>query len=316
MPKILLTVWLLLLSVTIVQAQEHLAAAVEITYKGMSIRQAETENWLSLPDEAISPIGEGDQIRSDDVGRAVIHFSDYGTILLLPNSQFELQKFDTEEDGIHLEANMTGTLILQFEDASHIGLNTPDTQIVEIHGNAAVWADETQPDVIVVDKGYVTVDFDKRVGTIGEGEGWRYDPNQFELERLEAPYNRARLIGALDGCVGLVKTEQGKRGVIVRTGPGRGFQRRGLIEDDMLTTLLARTETTGWTRIQHANAFGWVLSSAVESDCQLPTLPDNSPEEETIRTVNADERELKMLRPFYGIVGLDGFFYQFIEEQN
>lgn len=314
MRKLLLIACLLFLSASIVQAQDNLAAPIEITYEGLRIQQNGTEQWIALPDGAITAFGSQDTIQTDEVGRGIITFGDYGTILILPNSEFELQVFHIEDEQIYLEANMLGTFLLQFNDLVNIHLNTPDVELVEITGNVGLWASHSQADVILVENGFVTLNFNERTGTIGAGEGWRYHPDDFQLTRLDEPFNRARLIGILDGCAGLIRTQEGNRGVIVRTGPGQGFQRRGLIEDNQQAPLLAQTETTGWTRIQYANAFGWVVSAAVTSNCDLQSLPDDSPEEETLRAINADERELAMLRPFFGIVGLDGFFYQFIEE--
>jgi uncharacterized protein YgiM (DUF1202 family) len=189
-------------------------------------------------------------------------------------------------------------------------------QVIEINGNAGLWASDSQADIIIVDEGYAAVEFNERTVTIGSGEGLRYHPDELYLTRMDEPYNRARLIGVLDGCAGLVHTVENTRGVIVRTGPGRGFQRLGLIEDDKQTTLLAKTESSGWTRIQYANAFGWVVSLAVESNCDLTILPNDIPEEETLRAINANERELSILRPFFGNPALDGFFYQFIDSDS
>ena len=315
MPRLWLLLCILLIPLSTIQAQDKLAAPIEITYKGLGIRQKATEQWIDLRDGSVAVIGEGDAVQTNDDGRGIINFLDYGTIMLLPNSQFELDSFRIESGQLYLEAQMLGTFILEFTDSENLHLKTPDLEIVGITGDAGLWASETQADVLVVDQGFVTIQFDGRTGTIGEAEGWRYNAADFELTRLDEPYNRARLIGTLDGCTGIVHTSEGNRGVIVRTGPGQGFQKRGLIEDNQTASLLAKTETTGWTRIQHANAFGWILSSAVESNCELPVLPDDSPEEETLHVINGDERELALLRPFFGIVGLDGFFYQFDENR-
>jgi hypothetical protein len=316
MRKLLPILYLLLISISIGQAQENLAASVEITYRGISIRQQGTEEWLALPDGAITPLGIGDQIRSDELGRAIINFSDYGTILLLPNSDLTLTRFEIEQEQVYLEARMLGIFLVEFRDIQNLRFNMPDMQIVEINGNAGLWASDSQADVILVNEGFAAIEFNERRATFGAGEGLRYHPDKFDLAQVTAPYNRARLIGALDGCIGLVRTIEDTRGVIVRTGPGQGFQARGLIQDDEITALLAETESTGWTRIQHANAFGWILSLAVEANCDLATLANDTPEEEILRAVNADERELAILRPFFGIPGLDGFFYQFIAENS
>jgi hypothetical protein len=296
-------------------AQAGYAARLEVTYEGVELRRAGTLRWLTLPDNAVMPLGAGDQLRTDATGRVLIDFNDDSTLLLLPETAYTLEDFSMGSDGLRLYARLNGAGLQTVSEIADFHLEAFNISVTAAEGQFALWSDRFTPDSVTVAAGHVTLQSDTAMTQLEAGRGYRYQADTPDVQTFEPPLNRARLIGVLDGCPGLVTTIEATRGVLVRTGAGTGYQRRGLIEDDATVPLLARTQSGFWTRIQYANGFGWVVSDAVTTDCDLPRLPDDTPEEDIRRAINADARELELLRPFYGNPALDGWFYAVRPEQ-
>jgi hypothetical protein len=301
-----LIIILLFAIIGLAHAQESFAAALEITHEGVEIRLNETEAWLSLSDGAVTAFGAGDTLRSNEVGRAWLHFGENDSLLILPNSEFRLDTYNAEQ----LQATFLGTAILQASTITGLEIHLQDIALISLQGNAGLWSATNHADIVTVAEGFATLRSGDNETEISSGKGFRDTAAGGEIATLETPYSAARLIGVLDGCNGLVQTGD-LAGVRVRTGAGLGYQQRGLIDNGNNAILLGRTETTGWTRIQYASGFAWISSFALETDCDLPLLPDDSPEEDITRVVNGDERELALLLPYFGSPLFDGFFYGF-----
>lgn len=301
-----LTIILLFLFIGFAHAQDSFAAALEITYDGVEIRLAGTAQWLRLRDEAVTAFGAGDVLRTNDLGRAWLHFSENNSLLILPNSEFRLDAYDSEQ----LEATLMGTAILRGMYSRGLAIHLQQITLIGLEGTAGLWASPLQADIVTIAVGLAAVRSGSLVSEIHTGEGFRDNAEGGEVSALEMPYSAARLIGTLDGCSGLVQTGE-LAGVRVRTGAGRGYQQRGLIDNGEQAILLGQSESSGWTRIQFASGFAWITSFALETDCVLPILPNDSPEEDITRVVNGDERELDLLLPYFGSPLFDGFFYGF-----
>jgi hypothetical protein len=301
-----LTIILLLAIIGLAHAQDSYAAALEISHEGLEIRLKGTEAWLSLSDGAVTAFGAGDTLRSNAVGRGWLHFGETASLLILPNSEFRLDAYDAEQ----LRATFLGIALVQASSVASLEIQLQDIVLIGLEGNAGLWSAPNQPDIVTVAEGFATVRSGDSETEIRSGEGFRDTAEGGEIASLEAPYSAARLIGVLDGCAGLVQTGE-LAGVRVRTGAGRGYQQRGLIDNGNNAVLLGRTETSGWTRIQYASGFAWISSFALETECDLPILPDDSPEEDITRVINSDERELALLASYFGSPLFDGFFYGF-----
>lgn len=127
---------------------------------------------------------------------------------------------------------------------------------------------------------------------------------------MTAPYNYPRLIAELDGCEGTVQTRVGSRGLRVYTGAGTAYDVRGTLAG--IDTVYQFTETVSgyWRRIQYGNDFGWVITDAIDSDCNfLPIVADDTPEQIGLRVIAPDAREQSLLRPFFGTRDTDPFFF-------
>lgn len=302
----ILTFLSLVCLVGLIQAQTTLAASVEITNDGAEIRLLNTDRWIGLSDGAVTAFGAGDVLRTNALGRLWLHFGENAHFLVLPNSELRLDSYSTES----LEITFQGIGIFEAEAFSRLEIHMQAIDVIAVEGNAALFSAPRQADVVTVAQGSTTVLSGEHESVIAMGEGFRDTDEGGTVNPITMPYSAARLIGELDGCTGIVDTGE-LQGVRVRTGAGRGYQQRGLIDNGAEAVLLGQTETSGWTRIQFASGFAWITAYSLQSDCVLPILPNDSPEEDLTRVVNADERELDLLAPYFGSPLFDGFFYGF-----
>jgi hypothetical protein len=303
--RFILLIFLFML-ITVANAQEAYAVALEISYDGVEIRLRNTDEWLSLNDGAVTAFGAGDLLRTNELGRAWLHFGDTAHLLVLPNSELRLDAYDAEQ----IEASLQGTAVLQANGVEGLNIHLQDIEVIAVEGDAGLWSSPIEADIVTVAQGSARIRSGENESEILAGQGYRDNPDGGEIAAIESPYSAARLVGVLDGCTGLVQTGE-LAGVRVRTGAGRGYQQRGLIDNGQEAILLGQTESSGWTRIQFASGFAWITSFSLISDCDLPILPNDSPEEDLTRVVDGDERELALLLPYFGSPLFDGFFYSF-----
>lgn len=302
---------LLLLGIVIstTQAQAVLAGVIEITYVGTEIRLSDTIQWKAMRRNASGPIAAGDQIRTNSFGRALLTFGTDTTILLLPDSAFTLEEFVDDGENLQIQARVDGTAVIEVGDNVQVTLESFNLTVTSTEASHwAFWSDRVFTDAVTVARGQVQViSRDKRAYPLGAGQGFRYMPSGSQVANIEAPYNRARLIAALDvTCYGTVRT---RSDATLRTGAGTGYSERGFVRETGTYPLLERTRTGYWIRIQYGSAFGWVIADIVDIPCFLPLSDDDTAEAPLRRVFRPTERELELLTPFFGNLDDDPFFY-------
>lgn len=309
--SILLQISLLLISLCIgsrVQAQEDQRAGVlRVIYPGVELQRAGTETWWALPLNAITPIGLGDHVRTNE-GRVSISFDEVASLYLLPGSTFTLDSYQTDK----VEVTLTGISIHQVTEA----LSSYQVQLWDAHaslsqGTFGIWSYEADIDSVIAIAGSATVEINENNIELEALQGYLEDlTNAINLEA--SPYNRARLIATQATCQGVITTNSGQK-LFVRSGAGTGFIQTGTIKDGEAVRLLALTESGLWARIQFLNGFGWLNTSAIKSDCNedVPRLPDAYQELSPVTIINPSEEELTLLDDFFFSPAFDGFFYQY-----
>lgn len=312
-----------LLFIQINTAQTPYASALNVRYSGVELLRANTTEWLSLNTIGIvAPFGEGDIVRTDTTGRVALTFGDAFEILILPNSTFELSQFAQDEDALlQLDAIVQGVFVQSTFTADSIGdqrfvLENRDIIISDPADLYSLWAyADGQPNALIVASGELTLLDSDELTTVSDNQALRFDADTATIHNFEQPLNAPRLTGILEGCEGSIQTE-GNVNLFVRTGIGRGYQPMDAIMPNTVVPIMGVTES-GWARIQFLSGFGWLLASALVSDCtDLPLLPDDSPEEQFLTVINATESELVILQPFFGQPIDDRFFYQTITESE
>lgn len=307
---------LVLLTLTLIQvsAQSQYSMVIEVRREGAEIRRENTDLWLPLPRQAIAFIGSGDTIRTDAEGRVHIPIDDTAQILLLSNSEFTLTDL-TVDDSISVAGMITGNAVIQTTedtDFASFALDLQDMQITQPARLMSVWSFPDEVDTLTVAEGTAIVAYNDTQVEVSEKTGYRAEPDRTSAIAFHPQWNAARLEAQLYGCEGEVQTI-GNVTLLVRTGPGGGFQPMGTLDVGRIVSVMAQTETTEWTRIQFLTGFGWIRSTAIESDCtDIPILPDNTPEERFITVYNASAEETAILQPFFMSPADNAFVYRFV----
>lgn len=299
-------------------AQENISAVIEVRYEGVEIRRPNSDLWLPLPQHAIAFIGSGDTIRTDEQGRVDIQFNETTHMLMLTNSEFTLTSLAINNDALSLDGMLTGNAMMETSpdtpfEAFNLALN--DMTITQPATLMSIWSFPDATDAITVAQGNATVLNNSTQVDVHAESGFLAEPDRTDSVAFDPEWHAAGLEASLYGCEGVIQTA-GNTPLLVRTGPGRGFQPMGTLDVSRIVTLMATTETTGWTRIQFLTGFGWIQSLAIESDCtDLSIFPDDSPEEKFITVVNVTDEELPILSPFIDSPANNAFVYQFVSGQ-
>lgn len=304
----------LFLTITIV-AQTDLAAVIEIRAVGVEIQRPDSDLWLPLPLNAVAFIGAGDTIRTNETGRVDIQFSDTSHVLLLSNSDFTITTFSESADGLTVDAVVNGNAVVETADDTpfaDFNLQLNDLQVTSPASLMALWSFPDVTDVVTVAGGTATVNANDTDISVPAESGFFAEPNRTEAVMFDPEWHAAGLEADLYGCEGEVQTA-GNVPLLVRTGPGQGFQAMGTLDVSRVVPLMGMTETTQWTRIQFLTGFGWIRSLAIQSDCtDLEIFPDDAPEEKFITLVNVRDGELAILQPFFQTPASNGFVYKVV----
>jgi len=315
MKKYLLVVMSLMLLGSVIHAQDNLSAVITIRFEGVEIQRPDSELWLPLPQNAVAFIGAGDTIRTDETGRVDIQLSESTHLLLLSNSDFTLESLSISTDGTTLEATLNGNGVLSTTDSTSFAdfnLQLNDLTVTSPADLMGIWSFSDAVDAVTVASGSATVSADDSDISIPAESGFFAEPERTDAVMFDAEWHAAGLEASLYGCEGQVQTA-GNVPLLVRTGPGQGFQTMGTLDVSRIVQLMGMTETTSWTRIQFLTGFGWIRSQAIESDCtDLSVFPDDAPEEKFVRIVNVTEDELAVIAPFFESPETNAFSYQFV----
>ncbi len=293
-------------------AQTTYVATLTVTYDQVELLRTGASNWLPLSEGAVAPFGEGDQLRTLERGRVLLNFNGELDLLILSGSEYQLNTFDIEDEETVIEASLNGVAIQRIDDANfanyllqlrYVDITTPAEWM-------GIWTEPDEPDAIMVASGEATLVNVGNEIVLNETEGIFVMQDTVEMNKIDPPLNPARLEASIRGCEGVIQTEGGLS-LRVRNGPGLGYLEQGLIEDGTPVELVGINNFSSWYRMQYLSGFGWMQALAIETTCnRLDSFPNDFIE--SIRFVtNADEMEVTILEPFYGLPLFDGFFYRF-----
>lgn len=312
------------------QANQPYAALLTVTYEGVEIRRADTEEWLPLPPGAQTPFGEGDRLRTLRFGRAKLDFlPGEGVALVLPRSELTLNEFGEIAPGrFALRMSSVGRSVYQFppEDISFALTLAAEPLALTADTNAMPFrlALENRPSeesiYAVVGEGDVSIDAPQGETVLTSENGYRWQPSGQDVVSLTMPSSFAHVEAALDGCPApSAITTAGGVLLRVRAGPGTGFFFMGSIQDSSPVTLMgqARTSEGLWYRIRFLNDFGWVLADAITTDCAESQIPEINIEgfEVSSGVVEVQPPEVGILEPFFGPPREDVWFYRVLNRQ-
>ncbi len=292
------------------------AARLTITQFGAEIQLANTDAWIALPEGAVTPIGAGDQVRTNRLGRAILRFQE-GGLLILPNSSITLEHYAYNDAGLaEIRLTQRGRSVQHFPFPDQLARYT----LHGLHGSltqpAQRFALDAQinndRDYFVVARGAAVVEQGAQRITLSEHQGLRLTPQPSETITLDhAPtINFARIEGFLEGCPGRINTNG--QLLRVRAGPGDDFFYMGSIRHQTPVQIMGQAPGPGgpWYRIQYLSDFGWVRGDLVATTCT--DLRDYSRQgiENAPGIVRWRADELPLLLPFYGLPDDDVWFYR------
>ena len=299
-----------------VVADDALQASVRVETQGVLIKRVDTDAFISLPFRAVTPWAAGDQLMTNETGRAWMNLGDT-TAVVVPFTDMSLREFAMDETPrIDLELTQ-GVILMQTVRAGRYVIETP-TWVVEADSAAhfAVWQRLNQAPAVSVAVGHVEV---TRVGdaesvTVRAGGGVFLEDDTMKTVRYPEPWNDFRMIAASRDCEGVVRVFEPYEALRIRSGAGFEHFQTGLILNTKPIFVVGRTFTGGWLRVVQQNNYGWMKTEYLLTECtNIPTLDDNI-REQLYRLVNVGEDEIEFLRPFYGLPIEDVIFFVSLPE--
>lgn len=275
-PFIVLIAFSLLGSITLfVEAEDELAATLEVLSAGVEVKRDNTLDWLPVTIESI--VGVGDTIRTDETGRArITYFADGTDTEILPSTEYRIAQFAGTEDAFTLEVEVLIGQTIQrlsrlLETDSSYDLQTPGMELAARGTQFAIRVETTGRSAMLVSEGAVEADSgDDAAGEASEsaevpvGFGVRAAVDETLSDVVRAS-TFAELDAALDGCAAAVTTPDDVR-INVRSGPSRDFPVIGSVDATEVTVLMGKTESSGWYRLDFDGQYGWILSSTAVVD--------------------------------------------------
>lgn len=299
------------------QAPTSMAAMVEITFAQVNFTRVLTQQTFSLAPQAVMPVASGDIITTNNNGRAIVTFFTGAIAFILPESTFEIVEFYAGADGNYiLEINQTGRVIYQFDSPEQFESFLINTHASQISAPSEMFAVDNAPNQEVMyaisTEGTLSVtDAQETLVELTAHHGIRIQEGIGETTPLSPQSSFAVIEGLLSECPGTVNAINNLR-LNVRTGPLIDYTAVGSVPNNIDVNIIALSESRERYRIQFLSNYGWILTEAVLSTCDLSTLPvlPNSWMERNIGVLQPSERELTLLEPFYGTPQNDRWFYR------
>lgn len=307
-----LLIWIILLLGGDAQPQ---SAILSVNYGTVEVRRTGTEAWIRVPQGAVMPFGTGDEIRTNDTGRAIIYFDETSGVMVIGNSLFRLDEFSQEADETFtIRGYVEGITLHQYTlPLNTFEMQTSELSISQAAEQFAIWAETDIADAVLVASGEVILNQADEAFTVSTEEG--YHAAHQTVLALTPPLSEPRLRSELEGCSGFIETIDDQN-LIVRNGSTMDTLPMGAIPDQTPIMLLGVSSSGGRYRLQFLSDFGWVDSLAVETDCvDLPVFPtpyiEYSP---YVVEITADE--VAWLLPYFGDVQDNLWFYRFITPEE
>jgi hypothetical protein len=303
---------LLLFSAAGVRAQDEYAAVMHVVYAGVEMRRVNTERWITLTPGSEMPLGTGDVVRTDQYGRVYLSFLDGAETLILPDTTYEIDTFGRiDDETVAMQVRLQGRSVHFIPLTTGLDTFVLETDRGTVTAPAEHFAVQFEDDTLSVisAQGEATVTYDGGSITVMAGMGVLIGETLRGPIALPMPANFAMLVGELDGCSGIVQAV-GSDTVTVRVGPGTGYGIGSGVRNGSEIPLLAIADTGERYRIAFPGGFGWVLASAVRTDCRdLPVLPFDTLEQLRV-LLYPEPYELRLLEPFYSTPKENPLFYR------
>lgn len=263
----ILCLWLLL-SIGFANAQNELAATLEVLAGGVEVQRVNTVNPIAV--EIASVVGVGDIVRTDETGEARITFFADGTdTVIMPNTEYRIVAFEgSGEEDFTLKVDV---IVGQTVQRLNRVIGATSTYDVQTPGMTLA-ARGTQFDIRVENNGRSAMLVTEGMVIAGAREGDDAEvpaafgirsPRNGQLSDVVLASTFSQLDSALDGCAASVTTIDDVS-INVRMGPSVDLEQIGVIVANDIDLFMGVSESGNWYRIPFDNDFGWILSSSAE----------------------------------------------------
>lgn len=255
------------LSVATVHAQDELVATLEVFNAGVEIKRAGTDLWLPVNIESL--VGQGDAIRTDETGEALITFFADGTSSEIESdTEIIISEFVGDDDSFDLTLEvLRGITRQQFESLldqdskSSYQVVTPGITMTVRGTDFAVRVEDDGRSALITTEGLVDAD----TTPVEDGFGVRAEENG-PLSDVVPATNFDELDAALDGC-SASNALAGDILFVVRRAPNTDSETITTLTPDQIGEVFGVSEDEEWYRIPIDNPpfeYGWVSASLVE----------------------------------------------------
>jgi len=298
-----------------VNAQQPVAAVVQIIYAGVELQRANTQSWLPLPVDAQAPFGIGDILRTDKTGRALITFADASQTLLISGTEYQLEGFDqTDKQQVNISLRLLkGRSIQLITNTAKIASYQLHLQHMTLTKPTQLFATQVQLDSasdVIVAKGSLTASKSDAVVDLQAGSGLRAMDTLGEVRPIAAPEGFSFLSITSKTCRGIANaTIPGEESVAVRIGPGEDYLNLGNIPNGTSVAIVGKADSGKRYLTPYLSNFGWIIANGIntESCDNIPIVPA---ETQPINGVtNPQPFEMDFLTPFFGMPSQNVQFY-------
>lgn len=303
---IIILIGLMVISGVSVAQDGNLAAAMRVFGPSVIVDHVTATNTIALPPLSVTPFGIGDTVQTQNNGRVVFEFADFGSAILLPQGVFTLHDFRLVGGVPTLDATLEGIMLFEgFDDNANLRLEATDFTLTNAASDFGVWSLANDRATVMVRSGDLQLESGIQLASM---EAW-LPALQDDPLPMEAPYNPARLVGRELGCEGKIETI-GNRRLLIREGTGQGYFAVGAIPNFTTITLTHLNSTSEWVRIQFQSGFGWMQRLAITTDCDLAATFPLEWEEDNANIRNITEFEIPLVEPYFGTVEDNTLFYR------
>ena len=261
-----------------VQAQDELAASLEVLNAGVEVQRVGTTQWVPIKVESL--VGQGDAIKTDATGKAIITFFNDGTAVELePDTEYQIVEFTGDDTTFTLRVEVLAGITRQqlgrlLDPGSSYEVLTPGASMTARGTDFSVRVEASGRSSVLTYEGLVGAEKDRTAANIAPGYGLRAEVSG-SLSDVVPATTFDELDAALDGCAGAINTPADVR-LNVRLGPDSSTARVGSIGPDEVNLLIGTDTTDGWYRIPYRGGYGWVSGAAMDvqiTDDACTTLP-------------------------------------------
>lgn len=301
---------------TFAQTRQEMAAVVEVTFGDVEVNRSSATNWLPLAVGAQAPFGIGDTIRTGQTGRALLTFAGAAQTLLLPESEYQLQRFEAADSQLRLSLRLIeGRSIQQITDAPLLDdyqLILPHMTLTQPVGLFATQVQTGTYSDVIVAQGTLQVEKDGQTLQLDAGTGIRAAESLGEVITITPPQGFSFLAVTSNTCRALVNaTIPGETSVSVRLGPGEDYYNLGNIPNGSEVAILGKADVGGRLLTPFLSTFGWLIPNGVvlKSCDELPLIPAEA--QIIYGVINPASFEMDLLVPFFGTPTQNSRFYSY-----